>query len=98
MKSAQHKPPIRVFMDNQTVTTESVPGCRWVLQGLEKLMEWAWMSFKPAKSTSLVLKRRRVDNTFRFSTGGITIPTVTEKPVKCLGKVFDSTVRDTSSI
>lgn len=27
------QPPIRAFMDDLTVTTESVPGCRWILQG-----------------------------------------------------------------
>lgn len=26
-------------MDDLTVTIESVSGCRWILQGLEKLME-----------------------------------------------------------
>lgn len=29
---------IRAFMDDLTVTTESVPGARWILKGLEKLM------------------------------------------------------------
>lgn len=32
------QPPIRAFMDDLTVTTESVPGGRWILQGLEKLI------------------------------------------------------------
>ncbi len=34
IKSAQCQPPIRAFMDDLTVTTESVPGCRWILKGL----------------------------------------------------------------
>ncbi len=98
MKSAQCQPPIRAFMDDLTVTRESVPGCRWILKGLEKLMEWARMRFKPAKSRSMVLRRGKVDDKSRFSVTGATIPTVTEKPVKSLGKVFDSTLRDAASI
>ncbi len=46
-KSRIRQPPIRAFMDDLTVTTTSVPGCRWILQGLEKLISWARMSFKP---------------------------------------------------
>jgi hypothetical protein len=40
-KSGQRQPPIRAFMDDLTVMTESVPGCRWILKGLEKVMVWA---------------------------------------------------------
>lgn len=56
------------------------------------------MSFKPAMSRSLVLKRGKVNDTLRLSIGGITIHTITETLVKSLGKVFDSTLRDVSSI
>lgn len=52
-------------MDDLTVTTESVAGCQWILQGLEKLMEWAQMHFKPAK--------------FWFRITGTAIPTITVK-------------------
>lgn len=97
-KSPQRQPPIRAFMDDLTVTTETVPGCRWILKSLEKLMEWARMHFKPAKSRSMVLKRGKVDDESRFSVAGITILTITEKPVKSSGKVFDSTLRDAASI
>jgi len=44
-------------MDNLTVTPV-VPGARWILQGLERLMTWARMCFKPTKS--LVLKRGKI--------------------------------------
>lgn len=59
-KSGTWQPPIRAFMDDLTVTTTSVPGCRWILQGLERLMNWARMDFKPAKSMSLVVKKGKV--------------------------------------
>lgn len=98
MKSGQRQPPIRAFMDDLTVTTESVPGCRWILKGLEKLAEWARMRFKPAKSRSMVLRKGKVDDKFRFHIAGTAIPSITEKPVKSLGKMFDCSLRDTTSI
>ncbi|XP_061925310.1 uncharacterized protein LOC133664585 [Entelurus aequoreus] len=96
--SGQRQPPIRAFMDDLTVMTESVPGCRWILKGLEKLVEWARMRFKPAKSRSMVLKKGKVEDKFRFNITGTAIPTISEKPVKSLGKVFDCSLRDTTSI
>lgn len=45
-------------MDDLTITTKSVPGARWILKGQERLIRWARMSFKPAKSRSVVLKKR----------------------------------------
>ncbi|KAK0143143.1 hypothetical protein N1851_018727 [Merluccius polli] len=48
-------------MDDLTITT-SVPGSRWILQGLERLITWATMSFKPSKSRSMVLKKGKKSN------------------------------------
>ncbi|TWW68227.1 hypothetical protein D4764_19G0000250 [Takifugu flavidus] len=53
-------------MDDLTVMTTSVPCCRWLLQGLERLISWARMGFKPAKSRSLVLRKGKVADRFRF--------------------------------
>ncbi|XP_053183947.1 LOW QUALITY PROTEIN: uncharacterized protein LOC128367182 [Scomber japonicus] len=97
-KSGIRQPPIRAFMDDLSVTTTSVPGCRWILQGLVKLISWARMSFKPTKSRSMVLKRGKVVDKFRFFVDGAVIPSITEKPVTSLGKVFDCSLRDTASV
>jgi len=35
---------------------------------------------------------------FRFALGSTQIPSITEKPVKSLGNVFDCSLRDTASI
>ncbi|XP_063050108.1 uncharacterized protein LOC134444859 [Engraulis encrasicolus] len=96
--SGMRQPPIRAFMDDLTVTTTSVPGCRWILQGLEHLINWARMNFKPAKSRSLVVKKGKVSEKFRFSIGDTQIPSVGEKPVKSLGKIYDCTLRDTAAL
>lgn len=37
-KSRVRQPPIRPFMDDLTVTTTAVPGARWNLEGLERIM------------------------------------------------------------
>lgn len=65
-KSGTRQPPIRAFMDDLTATTTSVPGGRWILQGLEKLISWARMSSKPAKSRAMVLKKGKVTDKFHF--------------------------------
>lgn len=80
-------------MDDLTVTTPHVPGGRWILKGLEEMT-----SFKPAKSRSLVLKKEKVSSKFSFTLGMTQIPSITEKPVKSLGKVFGSSLKDTAAI
>ena len=57
-RSGVRQSPIRAYMDDLTVTTTSVIGGRWLLKGLERNMTWARMYFKPAKSRSLVLKKK----------------------------------------
>lgn len=52
------------------------------------------MSFKPNKSRSMVLKREKVVDKFHFQVYGIVIPSMTEKPVRSLGKVFDCSLKD----
>lgn len=97
-KSGIRQPSIGGFMDDLTVTTVAAPGCRWILQGLETLTTWARMHFKPEKSRSMVLKRGKVKDQLHFSLEGTLIPSVTEKPVKSLGKTFDCSLKGTASI
>ena len=56
------------------------------------------MEFKPPKSRSLVIKNGKVTNKYRFRVADMEIPSITEKPVKSLGKVFDSSLSDKDSI
>lgn len=93
--SAQWQPHIREFMYGLIVTTDWVPDCLLILHGLEKLVEWARMRFKPEKSTSMVLRKGRMEHRFRFNTA---IQTITEKSVKSFGQVLNSTLRDTAFI
>ena len=66
MKTGVRQPPIRAYIDDLTVTTASVTGCRWLLRGLVRSVSLARMQFKPAKSWSLVIKRGVVVDRFCF--------------------------------
>ena len=96
--SGSLQPLSRAFMDDMTITARSVVEGRWTLEDLERLFTWARMNFKPAKSRSLVLRKGKVQDHVRFKIGGAVIPTVTEKPVKSLGKWFTSALNDHQSI
>ncbi len=85
-------------MDDLTITMTSFPGSRWILQGLERVITWANMSFNPSKSRSIVLKKGNMVDKFRFSISGTVIPTITEQPVKSLGNLFDSSLKDSAAI
>lgn len=71
-------------MDDLTITTTtrktSVPGSRWILQGLERLIAWARMSFKPTKSWSMVLNKGKAVGRFWFSISGA--PSILGNPVE----------------
>ena len=72
-------------------------GGRWLLKCLERNMTWARMYFKPAKSRSLVLKKVKVMEKVRFTVAGETIPTLSKKPIKSLGKTFNNSLKDTAA-
>ena len=96
-RSGVRKLPIRADMDDLTVTTTSVMGGRWLFEGLERNMTWARMYFKPAKYWSLVLKKGNVMEKVRFTVAGETILTLSEKPIKNLGKTFNRSLKDTTA-
>ncbi|KAI4827058.1 hypothetical protein KUCAC02_030485 [Chaenocephalus aceratus] len=56
------------------------------------------MRFKPVKSRSLVLREGKVMDRFRFSIEGAPIQTVSEKPEDILCKIFNSSLKDTTSV
>ncbi|KAJ3600949.1 hypothetical protein NHX12_031922 [Muraenolepis orangiensis] len=46
----------------------------------------------------MVLRKGKVVDKFRFNIADTAIPSISEKPVKSLGKVFDCSLRDTTCI
>ena len=84
-------------MDDLTVTTPSVTGCRWLLRGLERHIKWARMTFKPQKCKLVVLRRGMVKE-YNFTIEGKPIPTLADGPVRSLGKWFCKALHDKPAI
>ena len=59
-------PPFRAYINSMTVTSTSFMGSRWILHSLEKLVAWARMKFKLAKSRLFIIKKGRTADNFRF--------------------------------
>ncbi|XP_060086247.1 uncharacterized protein LOC132565620 [Ylistrum balloti] len=91
MKGGVRQPPLRAFMDDMTISTKTVVEAKWTLEEIKDIISCARMRIKPVKSRSLVLRKGKVCREV-FKIGEDIIPTVSEKPVKCLGKYFDDTL------
>ena len=92
------QPPTRGFMDDMTITCKTVVEARWTLEKLGEMITWARMKFKPAKSRSLVLKSGKLTNRYKFKIQGDTIPTLSDNPVKALGKWYRPELNDQASM
>ena len=98
MKSGIIQPPNKAFVDDMTIATKSVVEGRWALQELTEVITWARMKFKPSKSRSLAIVKGKVCNQYRFKIHDEWIPTLAEKPIRCLGKWYRITLNDKASI
>ncbi|GFO23922.1 reverse transcriptase [Plakobranchus ocellatus] len=58
-------------------------------------MSWCRMEFKPKKSHSLSIRKGKVDEATTFRVAEWKIPTVSQEPVKSLGRWYDSSMKDT---
>ena len=88
-------PPLKAFMDDTTVISSNEKETREILERLDEVVESARMLFKPRKSRSLSLRKGKVDETVNFTVANQVIPTVSEEPVKSLGRWYDSSLKDT---
>ncbi|GFO32057.1 reverse transcriptase [Plakobranchus ocellatus] len=66
-----------------------------MLTRLDDLMSWCRMEFKPKKSRSLSIRKDKVDEATTFTIAEQQIPTVSQEPVKSLGRWYDSSMKDT---
>ena len=90
-----HMPPLKAFIDDTTVLTNSIAKAQTVLDRLQSLISWSRMKFKPAKSRSLSLQKGKIDASTVLHIDGQAIPTVCEQPVKSLGRWYDKSLKDT---
>ncbi|GFO23738.1 reverse transcriptase [Plakobranchus ocellatus] len=88
-------PPLKAFMDDTTIICSKEDDTRRMLTRSDDLMSWCRMEFKPKKSRSLSIRRGKVDEATTFTVTEQQIPTVSQEPVKSLGRWYDSSMKDT---
>ena len=87
-------PPLRAFMDDTTISLNKCISMRRTLDVFSDLLKWCGMSFKASKSRSLSLRRGKIDEYTVFSVDGNKIPTVSDEPVKSLGRWYCKSLND----
>jgi hypothetical protein len=85
-------------MDDITITTETHIQARWILSSLEETASWARMIFTSRKSRFLFIRKGRVTTQFKLRVQGKDIPSIVDNHVKCLGKWFDASLKDSEAI
>ena len=93
-----HVTPAKAFMDDLTIAATHTVQTRWILERPEKLIKWAKMKFKAKKSRSVGLKDGKPSERFKFRISCGAIPNVKDQPRKCLGKLFDKSLKDTTNV
>ena len=85
--------PKKAFMDDIAILTTTVPSMRKILSRLDELITWARMKFKASKSRSVTIKAGK-QRSIKFKIAGDTMPTIAEKSVKSLGRVYEGNLTD----
>ena len=86
-------PPSGAFMDDITILVPSKIAADGLLQRYYDLFTWVRMKAKPKKSRNLSLVGGSVRE-IQFKIGSDMIPTVREKPVKSLGRLYSIPLTD----
>ena len=90
-------PPVRAYMDDLTTLTTTKACTARLLRKLQDNIELARMKIKPGKSRSIAIVKGKLSD-HRFHIGEEAIPTVSEKPVKSLGRWYDSSLKDKEQV
>ena len=85
--------PKKAFMDDVTLLTRKSSSMEAVLSRFDQLIIWARMKFKAKKSRSVTLVKGK-QKECKYKIAGDTMPTVSEKPVKSLGRIYSGTLSD----
>ena len=92
---AQVQAPRKAFMDDITLLARDPTKMKQVLERLDVLINWSRMKFKAKKSRSFTFKRGKQVQ-MKFQIGKENIPTVKQKPVKSLGRLYQGNLTDRS--
>ena len=90
-------PPIRAYMDDMTTLTTTAACTRRLLGKLQENIKWARMKIKPNKSRSISIVKGELKDV-KFCIGDDPIPTVSEQPVKSLGRWYNASLRDKDQV
>ncbi len=96
-KNGIRLPPIRAYMDDMTILTTTAGCTRRLLGKLQENIKWARMKIKPNKSRSISIVKGQLKNV-KFCIGDDPIPTVSEQPVKSLGRWYNASLRDKDQV
>ena len=88
-------PPLKASTDNTTVTCSNEAETLRMLEHLDGIMSWCRMNFKPKKSRSRSVRKCKIDAATTFTVANKQISTVSEEPVKSLGRWYHSSMKDT---
>ena len=87
--------PLKAFMDDTTIICSKEDETRRMVERLDVLTAWCRIKFKPMKPRSLSIRKGKIDATTIFTVANLQIPTVSQEPVKSLGRWYDSAMKDT---
>ena len=97
-------PPMKAFMDDLALLSESVPELQRLLDRCVKVLNWAGMSFRASKSRSIIIENGKTIKKSVFvvrdsKSGKLeTIPSIHLNPVRFLGRTISVSLSDTDSI
>ena len=95
--SGQRQANSRLFMDDITTTTETVPQTRCLLQKLSEKLNWAGLKARGDKCRALVIVKGQVQRR-ELKINGELITPIQDKPVKYLGKEYKATLNEKEQI
>ncbi|KAK3738754.1 hypothetical protein RRG08_035634 [Elysia crispata] len=82
-------------MDDTTIIYSKEYEPRRMLERFDVLIAWCRMKFKLKKSRSLSVRKDKIDATTTFTVANHQIPTVSQEPVRSLGRWYNSSMKDT---
>ena len=95
--SGQMQQNARLFMDDITTTTNTKVQSSHLLRELAGKLEWGRLKVKPGKCRSLVIQKGAVSKS-TIDINGEPITSITEKPIKYLGKTYNLTMGEKEQI
>ena len=87
----------RLFMDDITTTTETVPQTKVLLQKISEKFKWAGLKVRADKCRSLVIFKGKVQRR-ELCIDGDPITPIQEKPVRYLGKEYKANLTEKDQI